>query len=78
MSSHAKVRSTRIRNAWITALNKRFLPRLVVLRLRGFSLMFGISPALKMHFPIACGIKAAIQIEIGPSEIQPDLFRHLF
>jgi hypothetical protein len=29
-------------------LNKRCLPRLVVLRLRGFSLMFGISPALKM------------------------------
>jgi hypothetical protein len=31
-------------------LNNRFRPRLVVLRLRGFSLMFGIIPALKMHF----------------------------
>ncbi len=28
--------------------------------------------------PIACGIKAAIEVEIGPSEIQPDLFGHLF
>src|SRR5215470_8185626 len=28
--------------------------------------------------PIVCRIKAAIQIEIGPSEVQSDLFRHLF
>src|SRR5262247_1779594 len=27
---------------------------------------------------IACGIKAAIEVEIGPSEIQPELFGHLF
>jgi hypothetical protein len=39
LASHAKVRSTCARNAWIAALNNRFRPRLVVLRLRGFSVM---------------------------------------
>src|SRR5262249_49551533 len=48
LSSHAKVRSTRIRNAWIASLKKRFRPRFVRLRLRGFSGMLGIKPALKM------------------------------
>ena len=28
--------------------------------------------------PIVRRIKAAIQIKIGPSEVQPDLFGHLF
>jgi len=35
-------------------------------------------PRIENALPVACGIKAAIQIEIGPSEIQPDLFGHLF
>ena len=48
LSSHAKVRSTRIRNAWIAALQKRFRPRFVRLRFRGFSGILGIKPALKM------------------------------
>jgi hypothetical protein len=43
------VRSTRIRNAWMAALNSRLRPRLVVLRLRGFSLMLGI----RQQFPEA-------------------------
>src|SRR5882724_2524314 len=47
LSSQAKVRSTRIRNVWMAALKKRLRPRFVVLRLRGFSLMLGIMPALK-------------------------------
>ena len=42
LSSHANVRSTRSRNRWIAGLNNRLRPRLVVLRLRGFSLMFGM------------------------------------
>src|SRR6266705_4124916 len=53
LSSHAKVRSTRIRKAWMAALNNRLRPRLVRLRLRGFSLMLGIIPALKMHLRFA-------------------------
>src|SRR2546427_1691162 len=48
LSSHANVRSTRRRNAWIAALHSRLRPRLVPLRLRGFSLMLGIRSALKM------------------------------
>jgi hypothetical protein len=35
-------------------------------------------PRMENALPIACGIKAAIQIELGPSEIQPDLCGHLF
>src|SRR6266852_5950969 len=53
LSSHANVRSTRSRNAWIAALNSRLRPRLVALRLRGFSLMFGIIPALKIALRFA-------------------------
>jgi hypothetical protein len=37
LSSHAKVRSTRIRNAWMALLKERLRPRFGVLRLRGFS-----------------------------------------
>src|SRR5712692_10701800 len=48
LSSHAKVRSTRILNAWMASLKKRVRPRLVVLRLRGFSGMLGMRPALKI------------------------------
>jgi hypothetical protein len=48
LSSHAKVRSTHSRNEWMAALNNRFRPRFGVFRLRGFSLMFGMSPALKI------------------------------
>ena len=39
--------------------------------------MLGIMPALKMHLRLCAGIKAAIEIEIGASEVQPDLFGHL-
>ena len=37
LSSHAKVRSTPSLKAWMASLNKRGRPRLMVLRLRGFS-----------------------------------------
>src|SRR5215831_16042260 len=49
LSSHAKVRSTRILKAWIAALNNRFRPRLGVLRLRGFSLTLIGSRALAAY-----------------------------
>src|SRR5208283_781376 len=48
LSSHAKVRSTHSRNEWMAALNNRFRPRFGAFRLRGFSLTFGTSPALKI------------------------------
>ena len=67
-----------MRNAWITALNKRFRPRLVVLRLRGFSLMFGNQPRIENALPIVCGIKAAIEGEVGSTEIYTNLFGHFF
>src|SRR5713101_3988791 len=57
LSSHANVRSTRSRNAWIAALNSRVRPRLVALRLRGFSLMFGIIPALKIALRFDLAVK---------------------
>jgi len=44
----AKVRSMHSRNEWTAALNNRFRPRFGVFRLRGFSLMFGTSPTLKV------------------------------
>src|SRR6266568_5798453 len=37
----------------MAALNKRLRPRFGRLRLRGFSLMLGIRPALKMHLRLA-------------------------
>src|SRR5919108_3282301 len=77
LSSHAKVRSTRILKAWRAALNNRFRPRLGVLRLRGFSLMLGITPRIEDHLPIASGITAAIEVAIGSAEVQPHLFGHL-
>ena len=35
-------------------------------------------PRIEDALPIACGIKAAIEVEVGPSEGQPDLFGYLF
>src|SRR5436853_573590 len=61
----------------MAALKKRLRPRFAVLRLRGFSLILGIRPALKIHFRLVRGIKTTIKIEISTSEGQPDLFRHL-
>ena len=77
MSSHASVLDTHTVNAWMVALNKRFRPRLGCLRFRGFSGMLGIRPGIEYGFPIAGGIKAAIEVEVGPSEVQPHVFGHL-
>ena len=35
-------------------------------------------PRIEYALPIACGIKAAIEVQVGPSEVQPDLFGYLF
>src|SRR6266404_7924686 len=45
--------------AWMVALNNRLRPRLVRLRLRGFSVMWGIIPALKMHLRLCVESKPA-------------------
>src|SRR5262249_48591879 len=37
----------------------------------------GHHPCIEDHLPVAGGIKAAIEVEIGTTEVQPDLFGHL-
>ena len=34
-------------------------------------------PRIEDALPIACGVKATIEVEIGASQISTDLFRHL-
>ncbi len=77
LSSHAKVRSTRMRNAWIAALNSRLRPRLVRLAITRILFDVGDHAGIENALAIVRGIKAAIEIEIGASEVQPDLFGHL-
>src|SRR5712691_6081230 len=76
LSSHANVRSTRMRNAWIAALNSRLRPRgtLAVTRIL---LDVGDHTGIENALAIVDGIKAAIEIEISTSEVQPDLFGHI-
>src|SRR5215831_15536347 len=71
LSSHAKVRSTCIRKAWIIALNNRLRPRLGRLRLRGFSLMLGIMPALNMHVRFALESKPPSRLTEAPLRSNP-------
>ncbi len=68
LSSQAKVRSTRIRKAWMASLKNRFRPRLVDV---------GDQARIENALPIVRGIKAPIEVEVGASEVQPDLFGHL-
>jgi hypothetical protein len=35
-------------------------------------------PRIEEALPVACGIKAAIEVEVGSTEISTDLFGHLF
>ena len=65
LSSHAKVRSTHSRNEWMAALNNRFRPRFGVFRLRGFSLMFGMSLALKIALRLSCGLQSRPHVGQG-------------
>src|SRR5947209_3979779 len=71
LSSQAKVRSTRIRNAWMAALKKRLRPRFGVLRLRGFSLILGIRPALKMHVRLCAESKPPSRLREAPLRSSP-------
>jgi hypothetical protein len=38
----------------------------------------GDEAGMKNTLPIVRGIKTAIKVEVGASEVQPHLFRHLF
>src|SRR5215475_11996702 len=66
LSSHAKVRSTRIRNTWMASLKRRLRPRFGVLRLRGFSLILGMRPALKMHLRLCAESKPPSRLREAP------------
>ena len=71
-----KVRSTRIRNAWMAALNNLFPPVVEALAVTGILWNIGDQARIEDALPIVCRIKTAIEIEIGTSEVQPDLFGH--
>src|SRR6266446_9216497 len=71
LSSHANVRSTRSRHAWIAVLNSLLRPRFVALRLRGFSLMFGIIPALKIALRFALESHPPSRLRYAPSSTKP-------
>ena len=53
-------------------------PALGALAVAGILGDIGDQARIENALPIVCRIKAAIEIEIGTSEVQPDLFRHLF
>jgi hypothetical protein len=62
----AGVRSTHSRNEW-AALNNRFRPRFWVFRLRGFSLMFGMSPTLKIALRLCLELNPPSRLRYEPS-----------
>jgi hypothetical protein len=51
-------------------------PALGVLAVAGILWDIGDQARIEDALPIVCRIKTAIEIEIGPSEVQPDLFGH--
>src|SRR5216683_485269 len=55
----------------MASLNNRLRPRLVVLRLRRFSLMFGIIPALKMHLRLRAESKPPSRLREAPLRSKP-------
>src|SRR5215510_16309322 len=55
-------------------VEEAFAPALRVLAVAGILFDIGDEARIENALAIVCRIKAAIQIEIGPSEIQPDLF----
>ena len=70
LSSHAKVRSTRVLRAWMAALKNRLRPRLVRLRLRGILCDVGDHARIENARAIVRGIKARVKIEIRTCQHQ--------
>ena len=77
LSSHAKVRSTRMRNAWMAALKKPLAPALGRLAVAGILWDIGDQAGIENALPIVRGIKATIEVEIGAPQVQPNLLGHL-
>jgi hypothetical protein len=76
VSSHAKVRSTRIRHAWMAASKRRLRPRGRLALARALCDV-GHEVRMEHAMPMACGIAAAIEVEGGASQVRPDLLGHL-
>jgi hypothetical protein len=60
------------------SVEQLFAPALGVLTIPGVLGDVGEQAGVEYALPIAGRIKAAIEVEVGPSEVQPHLFRHLF
>jgi hypothetical protein len=78
VSSHVQVRSTRVLHAWIASWNNRFRPRFVVFRWRGFSVMFGIIPAVKLIFRLCVASNPASRLRSAPLRTKPALWATFF
>ena len=71
LSSHAKVRSTGVRHAWLAAVNHRCRPRWVCWRWRGFAALVGRLPALKLHWRLALASKPPSRLREAPLTSTP-------
>ena len=61
----------------MAALKKPFASALGALAVAGILFDVGDQARIENALPIVRGIKAAIEVEIGASEVQPNLFGHL-
>ena len=71
------MRSTRIRNAWMASLKSRLRPRLGDLAIPRMLFDVGDQVHIENALPIVRGIKAAIEVEVGTSQVSLDLLGHL-
>src|SRR6266581_1691313 len=78
LSSQAKVRSTRILNAWMASLKMRLRPRLGRLRLWEFFVILGIMPALKMHLRLCVESKPPSRLREAPLRSNPTCLASFF
>ena len=59
-------------------VEEAFAAALRALAVPGGRFDVGDQAGMKNTLPIAAGIKTAIEVEVGASEVQPHLFGHLF
>jgi hypothetical protein len=62
----------------MTALKKRLRPRFGGLTVAGILFDVRDQAGIENALPIMRGIKAAIKVKVGTTEIYTNLFRHLF
>src|SRR5215510_7055825 len=60
------------------SVEEAFASALGVLTVPGILFNVGDHPRIENARAIGSGVKAAVEIDISASEVQPDLFRHLF